>query len=226
MSNSAPDCWCNRLITTIMAERLGKLIYYSHMCCVFARFTCVAAGSVLWLLFFLDPVLASKPPNHFAEFARSCRVAADFPSARLLSNNRNNRWMEYASVKDIPQTDSDWSEWAYVWAKSGSPSVVDLEGEGEDFSDSTYYCFETSGTLAALRHEFRTAWGWGYVETKLFGDGRRETSSSYFFNMDNGERIPAPEDAGDFHQALAVTKLSEMPFFSLLSGEGHKKKSR
>ena len=136
--------------------------------------------------------------------------------------------MEYASVKDIPQTNSDWSEWAYVWANSGSPGVVDLEGEGEDFSDSTYYCFDTSGTLVAVRHEFRTAWGWGYVETKSLGNNGKETSSSYFFNEDNGQRIPPPEDAGDFdfHKALAVTKLSEMPFFSLLGGKDVNKKSR
>ena len=198
------------------------------MRCVFVRFTWVAAGSVLWPLFLAHPMLASEPPNHFAEFARSCHVAADFPSARLFSKNRNSHWMEYASIKDIPQTDSDWSEWAYVWAKSGSPSVVDLEGDGEDFNDSTYYCFDTSGTLVAVRHEFRTAWGWGHVETKSLGNGGKETSSSYFFKEDNGQRIPPPEDAGDFdfHKALAVTKLSEMPFFSLLGDKDVNKKSR
>jgi len=98
-----------------------------------------AAGLVLCLFVLVHPVFADNLASHFAEFARSCGVAAKVSSARLFSNPGKDRWKEYATAKNIPQPHSDWSEWAYVWMNPGSPSVVDVEGQGEDFSDGAYY---------------------------------------------------------------------------------------
>ena len=105
-------------------------------------------------------------------------------------------------------------------------AVVDVSGDSK--GGTALIGGDTHGANPDVRNAERT-----YVDADAIiradalslGNGGK-TSSSYFFNEDNGQRIPRPEDAGDFHKALAVRNLSEMPFFSLLGDEGHTKKEQ
>lgn len=162
---------------------------------------------------------ANTSAINISAFAQGCGVTAVKASARTFSDNDKNQWKEYASAKQIPEN-GEWSETAYVWARPNSPLVIDIEGVGEDFGDSTYYCFEASGRLSSLEHEFRTAWDWGFAEHKQFGKDGKETASSNFFSTKDRKEIPRPQAANDVRDAMKVKvyrALSEVPFFPLLT---------
>jgi hypothetical protein len=169
------------------------------------------------LLISTFPGRASGSVSHFAEFAQTCGVTPVITSARLFSDNEKNRWKEYLTPKLVPEN-TEWSETAYVWGKVAFPVVIDVEGLGEDFGDSTYYCFNASGKLSALEHEFRTAWGWGFAERREFDSDGRETSKSHFFSMKDRKEIPRPQAAGEVSEAMTVKvykNLSDVPFSRL-----------
>jgi hypothetical protein len=155
--------------------------------------------------------------NHFVAFAQSCDVAASVGSARVFSDNGKHGWKEYPSPKQIPEN-TEWSEAAYVWGKVDSALAIDVEGLGEDFGDSAYYCFNAPGKLSSIEYEFRTAWGWGFTERREIDSGGRETVRSHFFGMQDRKEIPRPETADDVREAMTVKiyrRLSDVPFSNL-----------
>jgi hypothetical protein len=90
----------------------------------------------------------------------------------------------------------------------------------EDFADSTDYCFDTSGKLSSLEHEFRTVWDWGFTEHRKFDSGGMETTKSHFFSMKNRKEIPRPQGADDVSEAMNLKiyrRLPDVPFFQLLT---------
>ncbi|MGA8151574.1 MAG: hypothetical protein WB952_11535 [Terriglobales bacterium] len=150
-------------------------------------------------------------------------MEAVLASARVFSDNDKNHWKEYADPKQVPDS-GEWSNTAYAWAKPNSPMLIDVEGVGQDFSDSTYYCFDSSRKLSSLEHEFRTAWGWGFTERRQLDRDGKETTKSQFFNMKDRSEIPRPQGADDVGEAMVVkvyNRLSDVPFFPLL-GHGEK----
>jgi hypothetical protein len=170
------------------------------------------------LLLSTFPGRATASGNHFAEFAQSCGVTAVVASARIFSDNNKNQWKEYLTPKQVPEN-TEWSERAYVLGKVDFPVAIDVEGLGEDFGDSTYYCFNASGRLSSLEHEFRTAWGWGFAERRELDTNGGETTKSHFFSMTERKEIPRPANADDVREAMTVKiykKLSDVPFFQLL----------
>ena len=175
---------------------------------------------ILLVMLGIFPGVASAAAS-FDEFARNCGVSATVRTRRLFSDNDNdkNRWKEYSTPKQIPEN-NEWWEAAYAWGTSGSPAVIDVEGVGEDFADSSYYCFDASGKLSSLEHEFRTAWGWGYAERRDYDKGGKETSKSHFFDIKSRNQIPRPDGADDVKEAMttrAYLRLPELPFFSLFA---------
>jgi len=173
---------------------------------------------ILLLLTYL--VHANSSFNNFIVFAQTCGVTAVIASARVFSDNDKKQWKEYANPKEVPGN-AQWSETAYVWAKPNSPVVMDVEGLGEDFGDSAYYCFDTSGRLSSIEHEFRTAWDWGFTEQRPFDRAGKETTKSHFFSTKDRKEIPHPQGANDVREAMTVKvykRLSDVPFFSLLTG--------
>lgn len=177
----------------------------------FFRVACIPA--------LLLAMCANRANGAVKQFAQSCSVEAATTSARVFSDNENNRWKEYATPKQVPEN-AEWSEIAYVWAKEGSPVLIDIEGLGEDFGDSTYYCFDTSGKLSSLEHEFRTAWGWGFTEQREFDRDGKESAKSHFFSMKDRKEVPRPEGANDVREAMTLKlykRLSEVPFLPLLT---------
>ena len=178
----------------------------------------IKAAWIPILLFSTFPDRANGTVNRFVEFAQRCGVKAVTGSARLFSDNEA-RWKEYATTKQVPQN-TEWSENAYVWGKVGSPVAIDVEGLGEGFGDSAYYCFNARGNLSSLEYEFRTTWGWGYAEHRELDNDGRETATSHFFRMKDRKEIPRPQAADDVHQAMTVKiykRLSGVPFFLLLT---------
>jgi hypothetical protein len=171
------------------------------------------------LLLSTYPIHATATVNNFGDFAQRCGVKVPIASARVFSDNSNKQWKEYASPKEVPGN-AEWSEIAYVWAKPDSPVAIDVEGLGEDFGDSTYYCFDTSGRLKSVEHEFRTAWDWGFTEQRQFDVEGKETAKSHFFSTKDRKEISRPQGANDVREAMTVKvykKLSDVPFFSVLT---------
>lgn len=157
--------------------------------------------------------------DRLTEFAESCGIKAVRTSARVFSDNDRNRWEEYSTAKKVPEN-AEWSETAYVWSKLGFIAFIDVEGIGEDFTDSSYYCFDSAGNLSSLDHEFRTAWGWGFAESSKVDSDGRETTKSHFFSMKDRKEIPRPQGANDVREAMTAKvyrRLPDVPFFSLLA---------
>jgi hypothetical protein len=176
-------------------------------------------GWITILLVSTVPIHASTADNPFSVFAQSCGVTAVTREARVFSDNDKNRWKQYASPKQVP-ANQEWSETAYVWVKPNAPAVIDVEGLGEDFADSTYYCFDNSGRLSAMEYEFRTAWEWGFTEQRQFDSEGKESSRSHFFNMKDRKEISRPQGANDVQEAMTVKvykRLPNLPFFSVLT---------
>jgi hypothetical protein len=178
-------------------------------------------GWITILLVSTSLIHASTADNTFSVFAQSCGVTAVIGAARVFSDNEKNRWKQYASPIQVP-ANGEWSETAYAWAKPNAPAVIDVEGLGEDFGDSTYYCFDKSGRLSAMEYEFRTAWEWGFTEQRQFDSEGKESSKSHFFNMKDRKEISRPQGADDVREAMTVKiykRLPDLPFFSVLTHE-------
>ena len=171
------------------------------------------------VLLWTCPDRASGVINHFTEFAQNCGVTAVVTSARVFSQNDENRWGEYPNAKQLPKN-AERHETAYVWAKPDSPVLIGVLDAGEDFARKTYYCFGASGKLSSLEHEVRTAQGWSFAEHRdLYSDGK-ETIKSHFFNTEDRKEIPRPPGASDIRAAMTVKiyrKLQDLPFFLLLT---------
>ena len=161
--------------------------------------------------------------DRLTEFAESCGIKAVRTSARVFSDNDRNRWEEYSTAKKVPEN-AEWSETAYVWSKLGFIAFIDVEGIGEDFTDSSYYCFDSAGNLSSLDHEFRTAWGWGFAESSKVDSDGRETTKSHFFSMKDRKEIPRPQGANDVQRgndSKSIQKTARCAFFFVV-GNRHK----
>jgi hypothetical protein len=171
--------------------------------------------SVVMLFLLILPFHANASASNVADFVQRCGVSTVVASAHVAYDHDKNRWKEYPSPKQIPANE-EWSGTAYLWNKPKSPVVIDVEGLGEDFSDSAFYCFDNSGKLLSLEHEFRTAWGWGFTEKKQFDGAGKETAESHFFNTKDRTEIPRPQGANDVSDTMTVRvykTLSDVPFF-------------
>jgi hypothetical protein len=96
---------------------------------------------------------------------QNCKVKAVIASAPVFSDNDKNKWREYASPKHVPYRE-DWSETAYVWGTPNAPVVIALEAGGEDFDESTYYCFDASGRLSIVELRISHCVGMGVRRTR------------------------------------------------------------
>jgi hypothetical protein len=129
-------------------------------------------------------------------------------------------WREYQSVKDVPEIENGFGEFARLWAGSDGNILIRTEEPGEDFNAYTDYCFDRTGQLVELRFELRTAWGWGYRKEGRVANKTLAPQISEFFSTKNGERVNRPEQAADVPEALRphlYFRESMLPFYKLLS---------
>jgi hypothetical protein len=163
--------------------------------------------------------LAGSPVGQRAkQFAAKCAVTIPDFRERVFADAGNDKWKEYGSAKEFPAPESEWFEVARIWTKAGLPTVVEIEGIGQDFSDYTLYCFDGGGVFGGLDHEFRTEWGWGFREIRSIGGGDTKFES-HFFETKTGRRIPRPVDADSVAEAMQLRiyrKLNDVPFFAML----------
>lgn len=175
--------------------------------------------AVLILLSIL-PIHAKASAPDIADFVQRCGVSTVIASAHVFSDHDKNRWKQYPSPKQIPAHE-EWSGTVYIWNRPNSPVVIDVEGLGEDFSDSAFYCFDNSGKLLSLEHEFLTAWGWGFTEKRQFDRAGKETAESHFFNTKDRTEISRPQGANGVWDTMTVRvykTLSDVPFFWVFPG--------
>ena len=151
----------------------------------------------------------------------ACDVNATVPErARVFANpSETERWQEYRSTQDIPDSDSDGGLSAQFWKdETGAPSAYFVES-GEDFWIYTRYCFTQSGRLERIGFEVRTAWGWGYrLRGSVVGSSLRRDSSEFFDTKDE-KPIPKPAGVADIPDALKpelYLTTGRLPFASLL----------
>jgi hypothetical protein len=154
------------------------------------------------------------------KFAEKCGITANISKARVFEDSDGKRWRELDNAKEISPRGSEWLEWANVWGESHSRRVIAIEGQGQDFSDSTFYCFDPAGKLSALQHEFRTAWGWGFYESKEFDNVTNTSLKAYFFDTKNRQPIARPASSDDVKHAMTTkvySAIKQVPFYNLLT---------
>ena len=113
-----------------------------------------------------------------------------------------------------------------MWSKLGFIAFIDVEGLGEDFTDSSYYCFDSAGNLSSLDHEFRTAWGWGFAESSKVDSDGRETTKSHFFSMKDHKENPRPQGANDVREAMTAKVYRRFPDVAFFFVVGNRHKSQ
>jgi hypothetical protein len=153
--------------------------------------------------------------------ARRCGAKPDQPAHRLFADpDGMNHWREYKKLSAVPQGNPDGSALARVWAGNDGQDYVLVQWGNQDWAWSTEYCFDKSGQLTQLRHELRTAWGWGRRQEGPFANSRFVPETSEFFSTESEQPIRRPEVAADVGSALEpkiYRTRSQLPFSRLLS---------
>ncbi|HUK46341.1 MAG TPA: hypothetical protein VLW06_02070 [Terriglobales bacterium] len=165
---------------------------------------------------FSVPAVAASS-ERFDDFSKQCGLSQDSKS-RIFAAADGEHWKEYPSLDKIPERNIDWSEAGFL-ERNGQTVATEIDGVGQDFSDSSLYCFDDHGKLGRIEREFTTAWGWGYAETDTF---KNETVSSHlerYFDTKTHAVIPRPADYNDVHDAMKLkiyTEVKELPFYNLM----------
>jgi hypothetical protein len=171
-----------------------------------------------------SPATASMYSNRFAEFGKKCGILAE-QKTRVFAAIDGKHWKEYSSQEDIPEPKGEWAEGALV-VRSAQATAADVEGEGQDFSDSSVYCFDARGELTQVERTFTTVWGWGYSEEDSFKDGALASHQEHYFDTAKGDfdstktpTIARPAGADDVREAMRLKlykTVEELPFFKLM----------
>ena len=181
-------------------------------------------GYLVYLLILTAMVTPGSPcfassRDKTIEFQGECGVGLDAVE-QLFANADGAGWKKYAKRQDFPEPASEWAEYASAWGRLGSLVAVVMEGAGQDFSSSSYYCYASSGRLLRVEYEFRTAWGWGYWESRSFENDQKKSAQRHFFDTKTEAVIPRPKGADDVHDAMKLdlyAVINKLPFFNLMS---------
>jgi|SRR4051812_16673184 hypothetical protein len=174
---------------------------------------------VIVTLFFLTQIAAAaSATDRFDEFSKNCGLLSD-SKPQVFAAADGEHWKEYPTVDKIPEPNMDWSEGAFLLQQAELPTVTEIDGVGQDFSDSSLYCFDSRGKLTQIEREFRTAWGWGYSETDLFKSGLIASHREHYFDTKTHAVIPRPagyDDVGDAMKLKVYKTVKDLPFFKLM----------
>jgi hypothetical protein len=170
------------------------------------------------LLFLAVKVVAHTPAmDRLAEFGKRCGLSAT-SKPRLFAAPDGRHWKEYPRSRNIPEPNPDWSVAAF-FARDDNASAAEIDGVGQDFSDSTLYCFDRNASLALVEREFLTAWGWGYSETDLFHGAVVSEHKEHYFDTKTRQVISRPAGSHDVQDAMKLTvyrSLKDLPFSGLM----------
>ncbi len=169
------------------------------------------------LLFGAQGVAQASATDRLAEFGKRCGISTT-SKPRLFAAPDGRHWKEYPSSRDIPEPDPDWSVAAFL-VRGDNASTTQIEGVGQDFSDSTLYCFDQNARLTLVDHEFLTAWGWGYSETDSFDGTVVSEHREHYFDTKTHQIISRPAGSHDVQDAMKLTvykSLKDLPFSGLM----------
>ena len=174
--------------------------------------------SIAAMLSLTEIAYATIAVDRFADFHRKCGLLTD-SKPRIFAAPDGQHWKEYASLKEIPEPDMDWSAGAYLLHQNGAQTAVQIDGSGQDFSDSSLYCFDAKGKLTRIEREFRTAWGWGYSETDSFKNATLALHQEHYFDTKTEAVISRPAGFDDVHDAMKLKiyrTVKQLPFSKLM----------
>jgi hypothetical protein len=161
---------------------------------------------------------AAFSSNRFDEFSKKCGVSSE-SKQRIFAAADGEHWKEYPSADAIPERNIDWSEAVFILRRDGHATATEIDGVGQDFSDSSLYCFDAHGELAWIEREFATAWSWGYAETDVFNGGAISSHKEHYFDTKTHAVIPRPAGYDDVHDAMKLKiykSVKGLPFFKLM----------
>jgi len=153
-------------------------------------------------------------------FATQCGV--DFEGAPLhIFIDSSTGWKEYRDLKNLPELSSGAdSEFIVRSDPSGKHYVRTFRPE-DDFDRYQDDCFGETGKLQSFHYELRTAWGWGYEESRTFNaSGKMVDKSSRFFDTRNEKTVQTPDRAKEVPDAIKPevhTEFLDMPFIPYLN---------
>jgi hypothetical protein len=168
------------------------------------------------VLFLCPQVVAQAPAtDRLAEFGKRCGLPAT-SKPRLFAAPDGRHWKEYPSSRDIPEPDPDWSVAAF-FMRGDNASAAQIDSVGQDFSDSTLYCFDRNARLTLVEREFQTAWGWDYSETDSFNGTVVSEHKGHYFDTKTRQVISRPAGSRDGRNETHVYKaLKDLPFSGLM----------
>ncbi|HEV2990000.1 MAG TPA: hypothetical protein VG759_16275 [Candidatus Angelobacter sp.] len=153
-------------------------------------------------------------------FATQCGIDLDSTAVHVFVNSSKG-WKEYRDIKSVPDLNSGADSEFIVRSDPGGKHYVRTFIPGEDYDRYQDDCFGETGKLRSLRYELRTAWGWGYEETRTFtGSGKMVDKTSRFFDTRNEKNIQPPERAKEVPEAVKPEFHAEflgMPFIPFLN---------
>jgi hypothetical protein len=151
--------------------------------------------------------------------AQSCAVDISSPPQRVFAKpDASVPWTEFASLKSVPNLATYAGSSAQIWRSKEGNVMVRFFDPGEDFWSYTDLCYGSTGRLAHLSYQLRTAWGWGYTLDRDYGPNGPSRSHVSFVD-DQGKPIPRPQSADDVPDALKPAvklRIAQLPFYQLL----------
>lgn len=149
-------------------------------------------------------------------FASQCGVDFEGAPLHIFINSTSRGWKEHRDAKDLPELSAGEDSEFIVRSGPSGQHYVRTFSPGDDFDRYQDDCFGETGKLQVFHYELRTAWGWGYEETRAFGaSGKMVDKSSRFFDTRNEKTVPVPERAKEVPDALRPevhSSFDDMPF--------------
>ncbi|HEV3316226.1 MAG TPA: hypothetical protein VG488_04615 [Candidatus Angelobacter sp.] len=163
---------------------------------------------------------AQKTEDPQKVFAGQCGVDFDAAPLRIFIDSSKG-WKEYRDIKNLPELNSSADSEYIVHSDPSGKHYVRTFIPGDDFDRYQDDCFGETGKLQSFHFELRTAWGWGYEESRTFNaSGKMVDKSSRFFDTRNEKTIQTPERAKEVPDAIKPeihTEFLDMPFIPYLN---------
>lgn len=160
-----------------------------------------------------DAAKKQKTEDPERKFAAQCGIDFDKATKRTFINSVSRGWREYTDTR-APELADD--EEIFTVRADSSKRYVRAVHFSDDFDTYQDDCFAESGKLKFFHYEFRTVWGWGYEEARMYeAAGKLLEKTVRFFDTQNEKTIEEPEQVKEVAGAMKPTihKIySAMPF--------------
>jgi hypothetical protein len=154
-------------------------------------------------------------------FSIQCGVDFDGAPLHIFINSVSRGWKEYHDIRNLPELSPGEDSEFFVRSDPSGKHYVRTFNPGDDFDRYQDDCFGETGKLQSLHYELRTAWGWGYEESRAFSaSGKMVDKSSRFFDTRSEKTIQTPQRAKEVPDAIKPEvhdSFNDMPFTSYLN---------